>query len=82
MSAEIPDSILEYYEEKKRDLPKAGVSLVSTLLHRLDCAIIHRDNHGGPQDAVDRAFQAVLDHPDNRYTAEVLSYRIRQLHYH
>lgn len=82
MSFDIPDQILEYYEEKKRDLPKATNSLVSTLLHQLDCAIIARDNHGGPQDAVDRAFQAVLDHPENRYTSEVLSYRIRQLHYH
>jgi len=82
MSFDIPDQILEYYEEKKRDLPKAAPSLVSTLLHQLDCAIIHRDNHGGPQEAVDRAFQAVIDHPESRYTADVLNYRIRQVHYH
>lgn len=79
---DIPDTILEYYEEKKRDLPKAAPSLVSTLLHKLDCAIIDRDNHGGPQEAVDRAFQAVIDHPESRYTADVLNYRIRQVHYH
>jgi len=82
MSPEIPDTILEYYEEKHRDLPKATHSPVSALLHELDCALIHRDNHGGPQDAVDRAFQAVLDHPESTYTEEVLNYRIRQLHYH
>jgi hypothetical protein len=82
MSFDIPEQILEYYEEKRRDLPKATNSLVSTLLHQLDCAIIARDNHGGPQEAVDTAFQAVLDHPENRYTSEVLSYRIRQVHYH
>lgn len=81
MSIDIPDQILEYYEEKKRDLPTA-VSPVSSLLHQLDCAIIHRDNHGGPEEAVDAAFQAVLDHPESNYTAEVLSYRIRQLHHH
>ena len=82
MSFEIPDSILEYYEEKKRDLPKATVNPVDQLLHQLDRAIIYRDNNKGSQEDVDRAFEAVLAHPESNYTAEVLSYRIRQLHYH
>lgn len=82
MSPEIPDTILEYYEEKHRDLPKATHSPVSDLLRRLDVAIVSQLNLGGPQEAVDRAFQAVLDHPESTYTEEVLNYRIRQLHYH
>lgn len=79
---DIPDTILEYYEEKQRDLPKPKVNEVSKLLHALDCAIIDQLHHNGPQEAVDRAFEAVLEHPESTWKAEVLSYRIRQLHYH
>jgi len=79
---DIPDTILEYYEEKNRDIPKPKVNEVSKLIHQLDCAIIDQLNRDGTQEAIDKAFEAVLSHPESTWTAEVLSYRIRQLHYH
>ena len=84
MTIEIPDEILDYYKEKHRDLPKPVCSPVNDLLRRLDAAIIKNlnPNLGGSQEDVDRAFEAVLDHPENTWTRETLSYRIRQLHYH
>jgi hypothetical protein len=82
MTIEVPDEILDYYKEKHRDLPKPVSTPVSDLLRRLDVAIIKNLNLGGSQEDVDRAFEAVLSHPENTWTEETLSYRIRQLHYH
>ena len=82
MTIEVPDDILEYYKEKHRDLPKPVSDPVSHLLRRLDVAIIKNLNLGGSQEDVDRAFEAVLSHPENTWTEETLNYRIRQLHYH
>jgi hypothetical protein len=47
----------------------------------LDYAVIDALNHGGSNDAIDEAFEAVINHPDSTWSRDVLSYRIRQVHY-
>jgi hypothetical protein len=47
----------------------------------LDYAVIDALNHGGSNDAINEAFDAVINHPDSTWSRDVLSYRIRQVHY-
>ena len=74
------DHLLSYFAEKGRDLPQA-LSPVADLLEQLDSATIAALNCGGEWSVVNQAFEAVLSHPGNTYTREVLSYRQRQLHF-
>jgi hypothetical protein len=64
------------------DLPQPTPSAVHELMAALDRAVVCKLNLGGSQEALDEAFDAVVNHPDSTWTAEVLSYRIRQLYYH
>ena len=79
--SDIPDAFRDYYREKARDLPVAPTSPVHDLLRILDNAVSEQLYREGPQSAVDSAFEAVLDHPNSTWTREVLSYRLRVLHY-
>ena len=54
---------------------------VYNLLCELDRATIDRLNHGGPIEAEDAAFDAVIRHPENDWTVELLAYRQRQVHF-
>ena len=79
--SDIPDAYRDYYREKARDLPVSPPSPVHDLLHALDSAVIAQMYQGGPQSAVNAAFEAVLAHPQSTWTRDVLSYRLRVLHY-
>ena len=80
-TAELPDDINDYYKAKARDLPTRKRTTVDDLMDELDCAVINALNHGGSNDAIDEAFDAVINHPDSTWSKEVLRYRIRQVHY-
>jgi len=80
-TAELPDDINDYYKAKARDLPTRKRTAVDDLMDELDCAVINALNHGGSNDAIDEAFDAVINHPDSTWSRDVLSYRIRQVHY-
>ncbi len=80
--SDIPEGILQIYKDKARDLPQPTPSAVHGLMAALDRAVVSKLNLGGSQEALDEAFDAVVNHPDSTWTAEVLSYRIRQLYYH
>ena len=80
-TAELPDDINDYYKAKARDLPTRKRTTVDDLMDELDCAVINALNHGGSNDAIDEAFNAVINHPDSTWSKEVLGYRIRQVHY-
>ncbi len=54
---------------------------VNQLLHQLDVATINRLNHGGPIEDEEAAFDAVIRHPENDWTVELLAYRQRQVHF-
>ena len=79
--ADYPDDINDYYKAKARDLPTRKRSDVDDLMDALDYAVNDALNHGGSNDAIDEAFDAVINHPDSTWSPEVLSYRIRQVHY-
>ena len=80
-TAELPDDLNDYYKAKARDLPTRKRTTVDDLMDELDCAVINALNHGGSNDAIDEAFNAVINHPDSTWSKEVLGYRIRQVHY-
>jgi hypothetical protein len=80
-TAELPDDLNDYYKAKARDLPTRKRTTVDDLMDALDCALIDALNHGGSNDAIDEAFEAVINHPDSTWSREVLEYRIRQVHY-
>ena len=79
--ADYPDDINDYYKAKARDLPTRKRSDVDDLMDALDYAVIDALNHGGSNDAIEEAFDAVINHPDSTWSRDVLSYRIRQVHY-
>ena len=79
--ADYPDDINDYYKAKARDLPRRKRSSVDDLMDALDDAVIDALHHGGSNDAIEEAFEAVLNHPDSTWSREVLSYRVRQVHY-
>ena len=79
--ADYPDDINDYYKAKARDLPTRKRSDVDDLMDALDYAVIDALHHGGSNDAINEAFDAVINHPDSTWSREVLSYRIRQVHY-
>jgi hypothetical protein len=79
--ADYPDDINDYYKAKARDLPTRKRSSVDDLMDALDYAVIDALHHGGSNDAIEEAFEAVLNHPDSTWLREVLSYRVRQVHY-
>ena len=54
---------------------------IHELMTALDRAVVSNLNLGGSQEALDEAFEAVLNHPESTWTREVLQYRIRQLYY-
>lgn len=78
---DLPDSFRDYYREKCRESSVYTPDPVHTLLTVLDKAVIDQLYRGGPQSAVDAAFEAVLAHPQSTWKREVLSYRLRQLFY-
>jgi len=80
-TAELPDDLNDYYKAKARDLPTHKRTTVDDLMDALDYAVIDALNHGGSNDAIDEAFEAVINHPDSTWSRDVLSYRIRQVHY-
>jgi hypothetical protein len=80
-TAELPDDLNDYYKAKARDLPKRERSAVDDLMDALDNAVIDALHHGGSNDAINEAFDAVINHPDSTWSRDVLSYRIRQVHY-
>jgi hypothetical protein len=79
--ADYPDDINDYYKAKARDLPTRKRTTVDDLMDALDYAVIDALNHGGSNDAIEEAFDAVINHPDSTWSRDVLSYRIRQVHY-
>ena len=79
--ADYPDDINDYYKAKARDLPTRKRSDVDDLMDALDYAVIDALNHDGSNEAIDEAFEAVINHPDSTWSRDVLSYRIRQVHY-
>lgn len=79
---EIPQSLQDHYRAKAWDLPVPSPSTVSDLLRQLDNAVIECLHRDGPREAIDSAFDAVINHPDSTWKPDVLRYRIRQLHYH
>lgn len=79
--ADYPDDINDYYKAKARDLPTRKRSDVDDLMDALDYAVIDALHHGGSNDAIEEAFDAVINHPDSTWSRDVLSYRIRQVHY-
>jgi len=79
--ADYPDDINDYYKAKARDLPTRNRSCVDNLMDALDYAVIDALHHGGSNDAIEEAFDAVINHPDSTWSRDVLSYRIRQVHY-
>lgn len=54
---------------------------VYNLLCDLDVATINRLNHGGSIEDENAAFDAVIQHPENDWTVELLAYRQRQVHF-
>ena len=80
-TAELPDDLNEYYKAKARDIPQCKRNSVDDLMDALDYAVIDALNHGGSNDAIDEAFDAVINHPDSTWSREVLEYRVRQVHY-
>jgi hypothetical protein len=80
-TAELPDDLNDYYKAKARDIPQRKRNSVDDLMDALDCAVIDALNHGGSNDAIHEAFDAVINHPDSTWSPDVLSYRIRQIHY-
>jgi hypothetical protein len=80
-TAELPDDLNDYYKAKARDLPTRNRTTVDDLMDVVDYAVIDALNHGGSNDAIDEAFEAVINHPDSTWSRDVLSYRIRQVHY-
>lgn len=78
---EIPQEWKEYYKMKGRDIPKASPDPVSSLLQELDKATVNMLNNAGSPQRVKDLFEAVLKHPDSRWTNDTLNYRQRQLHY-
>jgi hypothetical protein len=80
-TAELPDDINDYYKAKARDLPTRNRTAVDDLMDVLDNAVIDALHHGGSNDAIHEAFEAVINHPDSTWERDVLSYRIRQVHY-
>ena len=68
-----------YYKEKARDLPKYPPLPNAVELNRLDDLTALALEGAATWNEVDRAMEAVLEHPHNTYTREVLEYRQRQL---
>jgi hypothetical protein len=79
--ADYPDDINDYYKAKARDLPTRNRSCVDDIMDALDYAVIDALHHGGSNEAIHAAFEAVINHPDSTWERDVLSYRIRQVHY-
>ena len=77
---DIPDTLQEHYNAKSRPVPRTP-SPVAPLLRTLDDAIIDYLHHGGAQEAIDAAMDAVLQHPESTWNRDTLQYRIRVLHY-
>lgn len=79
--ADYPDDLNEYYKAKARDLPTRKRNAVDDLMDALDKAVINALYHNGSNHAIEEAFEAVINHPDSTWSRDVLSYRIRQVHY-
>ncbi len=77
---ETPDTILEQYQAKARLLPDTPVKF-SSLLRRLDEAVIDALNHGGPWDQVDRLQDELVACNDCTWNMQQVDYYIRQTHY-
>ena len=77
------DHITAYYRSKGRDLPSSLTKplLNADLIQQLDHITIDALNDRASWDDVDQAFEAVLAHPQNTFTREVLNYRQRVTHY-
>ena len=80
-TAELPDDLNDYYKSKARDIPTRDRNSVNDLMDALDYAVIDALHHGGSNDAINEAFDAVINHPDSTWSRDVLSYRLRQVHY-
>lgn len=79
---DLPDTLAAHFAAKAWDDPVPSPSSVSDLLRQLDNAVIECLHRDGPREAIDAAFDAVINHPDSTWKPDVLQYRIRQLHYH
>ena len=77
---ETPDTILEHYQAKARPLLDTPVKF-SSLLRRLDEAVITALNHGGPWDQVDRLQDELVACNDCTWNMQQVDYYIRQTHY-
>lgn len=77
------DDFSAYRAEKRRDAPSAAStpSPVAAELTILDAVTTDHLNGRAPWSAVEQAFDAVLAHPQNTWSREVLAYRQRILHY-
>ena len=80
-TAELPDDLNDYYKSKARDIPTRDRNSVDDLMDALDYAVIDALHHGGSNDAINEAFDAVINHTDSTWSRDVLSYRLRQVHY-
>ena len=74
------ESFNRHQRQKGRD-PISQKDPVSHLLHKLDDAASACLYHNGSELALKEAFEAVLAHPESTWTRDVLSYRMRKLHY-
>lgn len=54
---------------------------LATLLQRADNAVRDQLFHSGTQQAIEDAYQAILSHPANKMSLDVLRYRTRSLFY-
>ena len=76
------DHITDYYRSKARDLPTPLTKPLPTahLIQQLDQVTIEAINGRATWADVDKAFDAVLSHPQNTFTRELLDYRQRITH--
>ena len=77
---DLPDHITAYYRSKRRDLPSRPLPNAD-LIQQLDHTTVDFLNGRASMNDVDQAFEAVLAHPQNTFTREVLNYRQRVTHY-
>ena len=74
------DAYRNYYKEKARDLPKYPPLPNAVELNKLDDLTALALEGAATWNEVDRAMDAVLEHPHNTYSREVLEYRQQQLY--
>ena len=77
---DLPDNITAYYRSKQRDIPRRPLPHAD-FIQQLDHTTVDYLNGRASEDDVDRAFEAVLAHPQNTFTRETLNYRQRVTHY-